>query len=54
LEIRVVMAWGSTVDDVESGVVRALDDATVLASLFIDDVSSEDRREPECAHEHAS
>ena len=40
VEVHVVMRWGSTVDDVEAGVVRALDDATLLGSLYIDDISA--------------
>lgn len=40
VEVHVVMTWGSTVDDVEAGVVRALDDATQLGSLYIDDIST--------------
>jgi hypothetical protein len=40
IEIHVVMAWGSSVDDVEAGVVRALEHAAQLASLHIEDVAA--------------
>jgi hypothetical protein len=38
IEIHVVMAPSSTVDDIEAGVIRALDDASSLGSLHIDDI----------------
>lgn len=40
VEVHVVMTWGSTVDDVEAGVVRALGDARLLGSLYIDDIAA--------------
>lgn len=46
VEVHVVMTWGSTVDDVEASVVRALDDATLLGSLYIDDISTPDADAP--------
>ena len=39
IDIHVVMTWGSTVDDVEAGVLRALDDVAYFGSLYIDDIS---------------
>jgi hypothetical protein len=40
LEVHVVMAWGSTVDDVEASLLRAFDDPSQLAHLVIEDVST--------------
>jgi len=39
LEVHVVMAWGSSVDDVEAAVVRVFGDIQNLADLFVDDVA---------------
>ena len=39
LEVHVVMAWGSTVDDVEASLLRALADPADLANLVIEDLS---------------
>ena len=39
LEVHVVMAWGSTVDDVEASLLRALEDPAELADLVIEDLS---------------
>lgn len=46
IEVHLVMTWGSTVDDVEAGVIRALDDSTLLGSLFIDDIANQAHNEP--------
>lgn len=39
LEIHVVMAWGSTVDQVEADVSSVFDPPGTLAGLYIDDVA---------------
>ncbi|MFP3900354.1 MAG: hypothetical protein ACLFXM_05840 [Acidimicrobiia bacterium] len=38
LEVHVVMAWGSTADQVEASVVEAFERPEVLAGLYIDDI----------------
>jgi hypothetical protein len=40
LEVHVVMAWGSTVDDVEATLLRTFDDPGELAHLVIEDVAA--------------
>lgn len=39
LEVHVVMAWGSTVDQVEADVSAVFDPPEVLAGLFVDDLA---------------
>ena len=39
VDVHVVMAWGSTVDDVEAGVLREFDDPSELGHLVIEDVA---------------
>jgi len=45
VEVHVVMAWASSVDDVEATVVRVLGDVQDLADLFVEDVAMP---EPSC------
>lgn len=42
LEVHVVMAWGATVDQVESDVSAVFDPPETLAGLYIDDVAVPD------------
>ena len=40
LEVHVVMAWGSTVDDVEASLLRTFEDPGELAHLVIEDIAA--------------